>query len=200
MADKSEKKMKKEYFYVLIIFVLIAAMGILLIPQTLNSASQQKVVENVVATYRTLTESDVEALTVKDEGNIYKILLRLKLADGDVLREAYVTKDGRFFSEAGNVFEISNFTATLGKEKSFAECLKEKKFVVFGQKSEPNTLQQLLVIGNFANKVYVDCTGANLQACQQIGISTIPVIFYNDQNYTGVQTRPWIEDLTGCKY
>jgi hypothetical protein len=200
MMDKNEKRMKKEYFYIFIIFVLITAMAFLFVPQMLGYAFQQKVVGSVVATYRALTESDVEALTVKDEGNLYKVLLRLKLADGDVLREAYVTKDGRFFSEAGSVIEISSFTETLGKEKSFAKCLKEKKFVVFGQKSEANTYQQLLILGNFANMVYVDCTGTNLQACQQIGISTIPVIFYNSQNYTGVQTRASIESLTGCKY
>ncbi|MCX6818173.1 MAG: hypothetical protein NTU57_04940 [Candidatus Aenigmarchaeota archaeon] len=200
-SEKAPVKIaKKDAVFMGIILVLAVVLAFTLFQNTITASSQQKVVDSVVATYRTLTESDVEALTVKDEGNLYKILLRLKLADGDVLRETYVTKDGRFFSEAGSVIEISSFMETLDKEKNFADCLKEKKFVLFGQKSEANTYQQLLVIGNFANKVYFDCTGTNLQACQQIGISTIPVIFYNGQNYTGVQTRASIESLTGCKY
>jgi len=194
----SGKNFGKERLYLVIIIALAALAAYMFFQNTIATSSQQAVTENVLSTYKNLTESDAEVLSVKDEGNLYKILLRLKLTDGDVLREVYATKDGRYFSE--NVIDVADFNSRLVKERDFAECLKTKGLIVLGQKSEPNTLQQLLIIGNFANKVYVECSGANLQACQQLGIQMIPTIIYNKMNYTGVQTREWIESLTGCKY
>jgi hypothetical protein len=196
----SKKPAKKDIFYIGAIIILGAIIASMLLQNTLIAGSQQKVLDNVVETYKMLTESDVEVLSTKDEGNLYKLLLRLKIPGGDVLKEVYATKDGRYFSEAGNVIEVSEFMARLERERNFAECLKLQGLLVLGQKSEPNTLQQLLIIGNYANKVYVDCVGANLQACQQIGIQQIPTIIYNRMNYTGVKERAWIEALTGCKY
>jgi hypothetical protein len=196
----SKKPAKKDIAYITIIVVLAFVLVVTVMQNTIMTGSQKQVLDSVEGVYKLMTESDTEVLSVKDEGDLYRIMLRLKLSSGDVLKEVYATKDGRFFSESGNIMEISAFTETLGKEKEFAECLADKKFLVLGQKNEPNTFQQLLIIGNFANKVYVDCSGANLQACQQIGITEIPTILYNRMNYTGVKTLDWIESLTGCKY
>jgi len=196
----SKKPAKKDIAYITIIVVLAFVLVVTVMQNTITTGSQKQVLDSVEGVYKLMTESDTEVLSVKDEGDLYRIMLRLKLAGGDVLKEVYATKDGRFFSESGNIMEISAFTERLGKEKKFAECLADKKFLVLGQKNEPNTFQQLLIIGNFANKVYVDCSGANLQACQQIGITEIPTILYNRMNYTGVKTLDWIESLTGCKY
>lgn len=192
--------MKKDAVYIGVIIVLAVVLAFMLLQNTFASSSQKGVTDSVENVYEMLTEGDAEILTVTDEGSVYRVLMRLKLDTGDVLREVYATKDGRFFSEAGNFIEVSGFMERLEREKSFAECLSGKGFLVLGQSSEPNTVQQLLVIGNFANKVYVDCTGANLQACQQIGIERIPTTLYQQQNYTGIKTREWIESLTGCEY
>lgn len=196
----SGKPVKKDVIYIGVILVLVVILAFMFLQNTLLAGSQKQVVDSVESVYELLTDSDAEVLSVNDEGYVYKVLLRLKLVGGDVLREIYATKDGRFFSEAGNVIEVSSFMERLSREKDFAECLKTKGFIVFGQKSEPNTLQQLLEIGNFANRVYVDCVGANLEACVQLGISEIPTIVYNQMNYTGVKTRAWVESLTGCEY
>lgn len=191
---------RKEMVYIGIIIILAAVLAFNFLQSSLILGSQQKVVEDVGKAYELLTESEVEVLSVKDEGYVYKMLLRLKITGGDVIKEIYATKDGRFFSEAGNVLEVSGFMERLSKERDFAECLRTKGFIVFGQKSQPETLQQLFEIGNFANRVYVDCIGANLEACLQLGIQEIPTIVYNQMNYTGVKTRGWIEGLTGCEY
>ncbi len=190
---------KKDAAYVAAILALAAVLAFGFFQGMLAAGSQQKVLAGIEGVYRNLTESDVEIVQVKDEGYLYRILLRLRLPEGDALREVYSTKDGRFFSEAGNVIELSSFVPRLEGEKRFAECLRAKEFFVLGQKSQPETVQQLLVIGNFANKVFVECSGANLQACLQIGISEIPTVLYDKMNYTGVKDRAWIEDLTGCK-
>lgn len=191
---------KREFLYVVVIIILAAAIGYMFLQNTLVIGSQQSVTEKVTEVYKLLTENELEVLNVEDEGNLYKILLRLKIPSGDVLREVYATKDGKFFSEAGSVFETEGFMDRLTKEKNFVECLKTKGVLVFGQSNEPNTVQQLLIIGNFANKIFVDCVGANLEACQQLGIERIPTIVYEQQQYQGVKTRDWIEGLTGCVY
>jgi hypothetical protein len=194
----AKKPEKRDLIYIGIILILIVILAFTLLQNTITSESQKQVLDSVKSVYELLTESDVEVLSTHDEGSLYRLLLRLKIQGGDVLREVYATKDGRFFSESGNIIEVSGFMERLDKEKNFSECLKAKNFLVLGQKSEPNTLQQLLIIGNYANKVYVDCVGANLQACQQIGVQEIPTILYNRMNYTGVRERAWIEALTGC--
>ncbi len=185
--------------YIGIILVLAVIMAFMFLQNTLIEVSQRQVLDNIKSVYGLLTESEVEVLSVNDEGYLYRILLRLKLSTGDVVREVYATKDGKFFSESGNIIEVSGFMESLSKEKDFTECLRTKGMLVFGQRNEPNTVQQLLIIGNFANKIYVDCVGANLQACQQLGIQEIPTIVFGDQSYTGVKTREWIESLTGCE-
>ena len=68
-----------------------------------------------------------------------------------------------------------------------------------GQTSQPATLSQLEILGNFAYKVYVDCLGANLELCQQLGIEQVPTIFYSDMIYTGTKDLQWFEDTTGCR-
>jgi hypothetical protein len=190
---------KKEMVYIGVILVLVVMLAFMFLQNTFVTGSQKQVLDSVESVYELLTDSDAEVLSVNDEGYVYKVLLRLKLIGGDVLREIYATKDGRFFSESGNVIEVSSFMERLEREKDFAGCLKTKGLLVFGQRSEPNTLQQLLLIGNFANNVYVDCVGANLQACQQLGIQEIPSIVYQDNIYTGVRSVEWIESLTGCE-
>lgn len=197
-----EKVAKKDAVYIGVILVLAVVLALTFLQSTIASSSQQtqqKVLASVENVYRNLTESGVEVVSTKDEGYLYRILLRLKLPEGDVLREVYATKDGRYFSESGNVIEVSSFMDKLDKEKNFADCLKARGLVVVGQKSEPNTLQQLMVIGNFANRVYFECSGDNLQICQQSGIQMIPTIIYNKMNYTGVKNKEWLQSLTGCK-
>lgn len=195
----SGKFERKEMFYIGVIIVLVVVIAFMLFQNTLVTGSQKQVMDSVEDVYELLTESDAEILSAKDEGHVYKILIRLRLATGDVIREIYATKDGKFISEAGNVIEVSGFMDRLERERDFAECLRTKEFILFGQGSEPNTLQQLLMIGNFANRVYVDCVGANLQACQQLGIQEIPSIVYQKNVYTGVKSVEWIESLTGCE-
>ncbi len=194
----SRKPMKKDLVYIGVIVVLVIILAFMFLQNTITAGSQKQVLDSVESVYKMLTEGEVEVLSVKDEGHIYKILIRLKLASGDVIRELYATKDGKFLTE--NIMDVSETLVRLEREKDFAECLSSKGLIVFGQKSEPNTVQQLLTIGNYANKIYVDCTGANLQACQQLGIQQIPSIVYNNQIHTGVKSLEWIESLTGCKF
>ncbi|MEM5871720.1 MAG: hypothetical protein QW051_02495 [Candidatus Aenigmatarchaeota archaeon] len=191
---------KKDLIYILIIIILCIGLVYSIFQTTIKTSSQKQVFDSIKSVYEKLTESEVEVLSSSDEGNLYKLLLRLKLPTGDVLREVYITKDASYISEAQNVFKVSDLSERLDRERNFTECLRSRNFIVFGQSSEPNTIQQLLIIGNYAKKIYVDCVDANLQVCQQLNITQVPTMFYQGKTYVGVKTREWIESLTGCKY
>jgi hypothetical protein len=196
----SKSSVRREPVYIVLILVLAVALAFSFIQNNFVVSSQNEAVENVKDVYELLTESEVEVLKVDDVGSLYNVLLRMKLSTGDMLTEVFASKDGKYFSEAANVIESAGFAERLTREKDFAECLFGKKLLVFGVSNEQNTAQQLLEIGNFATKIYVDCVGTNLQICQQVGIQTIPTIVYEGRNYTGPVTRNWISDLTGCEY
>ncbi len=195
----SNKKIEtKDVFYIaLTIVVILLFLSIHLYNLSLTKV-KDKTAEKIKGVYEMLTERDVEILNIEDKGNLYKILLRLKLDTGDVLKEVYLTKDGLFFSE--DMLNISEFTQNLERQKNFTECLRSNGVIVFGQKNEPNTARQLLIIGNYANKIFVDCSGTNIDMCKKLGIKRIPTVIYKNMNYTGVKPIRWFEALTGCKY
>ncbi len=114
------------------------------------------------------------------------------------MAEAYVTKDGNLI--VNNPVNVTAYMEQLRRVKTFDECLAGKKLAVAGQTTDANTVQQLRVLGNFAYKFYVDCSGANLQMCQQAGIKEIPVTVFDNSSYTGVQPLSFFENLTGCIY
>jgi uncharacterized protein YpmB len=192
------KKGRKDIIYIVIIIVLVLVIASMLLQNVITTGSQQQAIDKLKAVYELITESNVEVLNVEEVSGMFKVLLRTGGTTGDRIEEVYITKDGRLITD--KIIVTEDYKTSLEDQKAFAECLKDKGFLVFGQSNEPNTIQQLQIIGSFSYKIYVDCVDANLQACQQIGIQEIPTIIYNRMNYTGVKTREWIETLTGCKY
>ena len=70
---------------------------------------------------------------------------------------------------------------------------------MFGASNDQASVLQLQILGTFGASVFFDCT-ANLQVCQQLGIQSVPTVIYNSQNYTGLYTQRFFENLTGCMY
>jgi hypothetical protein len=189
--------LKRESAYLLVIAVLAVIIASLLLQNFLVQGSQQQAVDRVKDVYELITENEVEVLTVKEESGLYRILMKVKGTEGDSVQEIYATKDGNLITD--KIINTENYKTNLESQKNFIECMKDKKLLIFGQSNEPNTIQQIQLLGNFAYKVYVDCLGANLQVCQQMGIEQIPTIIYEQKSYTGVKTIEWFESLTGCK-
>lgn len=195
-----EKVSKEKMLYGLIIILAIAVSFLLyqsLIATAQKEAKQKAAVDNVKKIYETLTENPVEVLSVKEESGIYRVFLRTRDAAGNQqVQEILVSIDGALFMD--RAFNTQAFLEKLTKEKAFAECLADKRLLVFGQSGEVNTQTQLQILGSFARKVYVDCVGTNLQLCQQIGITQVPTTVYNNTPYIGVQPLQLYEQLTGC--
>lgn len=189
---------RREIGYVVVIVVLVAAVAFFFLQDTLISGSQNQAVGMVTDVYGLITESDVEVLSVEEMSGMYKLLLRLKGPQGDTLQEIYVSQDGSLITD--KIIITEDYKTSLENQKAFVECLQEKQVLIFGQSNEPNTIQQLQVLGNFAYKIYVDCLGAQLEACQQFGIQAIPSVVYEGKIYQGTQNIEWFESLTGCEF
>jgi len=189
---------RREIGYVVVIVVLLAAVAFLFMQDTLITGSQSNAVGMVTDVYGIITEADVEVLNVEEMSGMYKILLRLKGPQGDTLQEVYVSQDGSLITD--KIIITEDYKTSLENQKAFVECLKEKQVLMFGQSNEPNTIQQLQLLGNFAYKIYVDCLGAQLEACQQIGIQAIPSVVYEGKIYEGTRNIEWFESLTGCEF
>ncbi|MBI4018096.1 MAG: hypothetical protein HY368_00630 [Candidatus Aenigmarchaeota archaeon] len=197
----AEKLIKGRILYG-VIAVLVLALAFLIYSSYISAgqkaAKQEAAVEKVARIYELLTENTVEVLNVKEESGMYRVILATRDAAGSrQVQEVLVSSDGALFTD--RAVNTQALLDRVTKEKAFAECLAEKQVLVFGQSSEVNTQTQLQVIGSFYRKVYVDCTGANLQVCQQVGITQVPTTVYNNTPYIGVQTLQLYEELTGCR-
>jgi hypothetical protein len=189
---------RREIGYVVVIVVLVATIAFFFLQDTLVTGSQSQAVGMVTDVYGLVTESDVEVLSVEEISGMYKLLLRLKGPQGDTLQEVYVSQDGSLITD--KIIITEDYKTSLESQKAFVECLQEKQVLIFGQSNEPNTIQQLQVLGNFAYKIYVDCLGAQLEACQQLGIQAIPSVVYEGKIYQGAQNIDFFESLTGCEF
>jgi hypothetical protein len=188
-------KSRKDLFYIAIILILAAGLSVY-VAMDLTYFGSGNAMDKVVKVYELLSEGKVEVMKTTEESGLYRVVLRVTTANGDSLQEVYVSKDGSIITD--KVIRTDDYQVRLEKEKAFADCLKEKKLLVFGQSNEQNTVNQLMILGNYGYKVYVDCTGANLQACQQLGITQIPTIALESKVYTGVHDLAWFEQTTGC--
>ncbi|MCK4496994.1 MAG: hypothetical protein KAU24_02300 [Candidatus Aenigmarchaeota archaeon] len=189
---------KREIGYIVIILVLVVVIAAMFLQNVLITGSQQQALDKLTAVYELISEAEVEVLSVEEVSGVYKVLLRLRGTLGDTLEEVYVTKDGSLITD--RIIDTEDYKTRLESQKAFAECLKEKNLLVFGQSNEPNTIQQLQILGSFSYKIYMDCVGAQLEACQQLGIEQIPSVVYDGKSYAGVKNIDWFESLTGCEF
>lgn len=189
---------KRETGYIVVIVILVIVIAAMFLQNVMITGSQQQALDKLTDVYELITEAEVEVLSVEEVSGVYKVLLRLKGTLGDTLEEIYVTKDGSLITD--KIIDTEDYKTRLENQKAFTECLKDKNLLVFGQSNEPNTIQQLQILGSFSYKIYVDCVGAQLEACQQLGIQEIPSFVYDGKIYTGVKTIDWFESLTGCEF
>jgi hypothetical protein len=189
---------KKDIVYIVVIAALIVAVVAVAFQDILITDSQQQALGKLKGIYGLITEADVDILSVEEESGLYKVIIRSNGAAGDMVEEVYITKDGSLLTD--KIVITDDYTTTLTKQKAFIECLMDKKLLIFGQSNEPNSIQQLNILGTLSYKIFVDCVGANLEACQQLGIEQIPTIVYENNAYTGAKNIEWFEELTGCGY
>lgn len=190
-----ERVNRKVNIYKLVIVILVIALIIVGLRDFMAFGGSGAVTK-VQDVYELLSEGDVEILKMEEESGLYKVLMRVKTENTDNLQEVYITKDGSLITD--KIIVTEDYRVELERERTFADCLKEKGVLIFGQSTEPNTLSQLNVLGNYAYKVYVDCIGTNLEVCQQLGVTEVPTIVMGNSSVTGVHSLEWFEQISGC--
>ncbi|MEM5875611.1 MAG: hypothetical protein QXW01_03165 [Candidatus Aenigmatarchaeota archaeon] len=198
------KKIEKQFFVGTILGLIIGLSILALVNFGLPLIQKNKVAEDVRKLYEIANPgSSVEIVSIKEEGNLYKILLRINIFGGTNYLETYVTKDGRYLSE--NVIFVRESIDRIERMKKFIDCLFDKNVRIFGAMntnvSEINTATQLQlnILGRYSGKIYVSCDGDAIQQCINIGLTSLPALVYQNQAYYGVFTAEAIANLTGCK-
>jgi len=81
---------------------------------------------------------------------------------------------------------------------SFAECLTEKGFVMYGSQYCGYCAKQRELFGDSFKLVnYVECT-ENEDLCMEKGIQGVPTWFYPEGEISGLQTLKKLSELSGC--
>jgi len=180
---------------VLIIVVVVAFYNF----ASVSAAGEDKAraERNVVELYKVITGGDAEVLKTVEQSGVYKLTVRFKDATGrDTLEDIFVTKDGLFFTNRLVDLEVQK--SLFVNQSSFANCLFNKQVRILGLSNDASTQAQLQALGAFSARLYVDCSGVNLALCQQLNLTRVPVIFYNNQLFQGPQNIQWFEQNVGC--
>lgn len=197
------KSVRRDVLYLGVIIVLVIAVVLLFLQ---SQQAQPAEIQNVKEIYKTLTETEPEILSVKDESGLYKVAVRITDATGrSAVQDVFLTKDGVLFTDQPLV-KVSDYINVLNRQKNFSSCLASKNLVLLGQGDNLPTFQRLL--GLFVARNYLDCTAnqQNLQQCQQLGQQTgieglpAPAIMYNNTIYPGFRDVTFVSSLTGCTF
>ncbi len=187
-----------------ILFALGIVIGYLM-PTIYYQAKSKSVAASVRELYEIANPgSSVEIVAVKDEGNMFKIILKLTDARGSFYREVYVSKDGKFLTE-GVIF-VKESLERMKKLRDFVDCLYDSGLRIYGILNRTQSPQaalatslQLNLLGRYSPKLLVSCDGVALQNCMKAGVTSFPSIVYQGKVYAGVKSVEWLSQLTGCQ-
>ncbi|GEM_PF-3600079 len=181
-----------------VVVLVLVIIGLLVFnPFAMASGDRAKAEENVKELYKVITGSDVEILKTTEQNGVYKIAVRFRNANGqDTVQDVFVTKDGMYFTD--RLLGLQEQKLLLTNQSAFAECLFSNQVRVFGLSTDAITQAQLQVLGAFSGRLYVDCAGQNLAICQQLNITTVPVIYNNGTLAQGPLNLGWFEQNVGC--
>ncbi|MBI2971520.1 MAG: hypothetical protein HYY37_03855 [Candidatus Aenigmarchaeota archaeon] len=195
----AQQIISRDKLYIGIIVMLAAIAGYLFL-QAPAAEAVPSVTSSVKDVYSLLTEREAEIMAVKEESGLYKVTVKYPDTRGqNVVQDVYLTKDGALMANPlspNALVRVNETTRGLTVAKQFAECLSDKKLIVFGKDNDLLSLQQLL--GYYAYKIYVDCS-QNTQLCQQVGVTQTPLTMYGNTTYRGLPLAREAAELTGCQ-
>ncbi|MCD6371455.1 MAG: hypothetical protein J7L39_01945 [Candidatus Aenigmarchaeota archaeon] len=174
-------------------------------PSLLSEIQRGQITENVKRLYELANPGVMVSVeSVKDMGNLYKILLKVVSNTGTNYIETYVTKDGKYLTQT--LIFVEESIKSISSLKSFVECLNSKGVKIYGitnSSQSPQgasaTLLQLNILGRYSSQIYVPCDGPYVQNCIDANVNQVPSVVYEGNVYPGVKTIEWFEQLTGCK-
>ena len=194
-------KGKTDYRYIIVIIVLLGVIAMMLtgnniIPSASANQGTSNAEKNIIDLYKIAFGSDVEVMKTVEQGGLYKVTVRLKDSTGrDMLQDIFVTKDGMYYTNA--LVDLQSQKTALASQSSFAQCLIEKQVKIIGTAADTSTQAQLQALGTFSGSLLFDCN-SNAAICQQLNITTIPMIFISNQLVQGPQNTEWFIQATGC--
>jgi hypothetical protein len=194
---ESGQKSRERLYLGLIIVLAVALISLTGMQGMLIGGNQQAAEQNVLGLYSVLTGSNPEIASIKEESGMYKALVKIPSSTGDPsYQEIYVTRDGRLLTD--RLVSIEEYKDSLLRSKNFTQCLYDRGVTIVGLSSNNYTVMQVQLLGDFGSRLFFDCS-SNMEVCQQLNISVVPSIIYNNTVYEGLKTVGWFEETTGCK-
>jgi len=181
---------------VLLAVVVLTGLGFVSFSLGLPKSEVSKRLKNLYELANPGTE--VEVLTISEEGGLYKALLKATGVGGLSYTEVYVTKDGKMLTQ--NIILVEQSIEQIKKLKDFVDCLDGKGVKIYGINNHTATLLQFNILGIYSAKLYVSCDGALLQNCISANVTQVPSVVFGGRIEPGVKTIEWFEQVTGCKF
>lgn len=195
----------KKYLKTIFLVIFGGIIGIFLY-EFIKSIFEVKNVEIEVKRFYELLmpNSVVSVESVKKDGEMYKVLVKVILNNNINYYEAWVSRDLNILVE--NVVYLKSSVVNLEKYKKFVECLRDKGLRIYGLLDFQNysqaatlTSYQLNILGRYSYLIFVNCDGEMLNSCISYGINQFPAVMYNNEIYFGLKDINWFSNITGCK-
>ncbi len=131
-----------------------------------------------------------------DKGELYKLIISVN----GQLSELWVTKDGSLL--LSNPIHIDSYITEMSRRSAWFDCLSASGLRMYGSTDVNATLLQIQLLGGSAylDKIYIGCEGQAITNCLEKNITEVPTWVLGNQNWTGVQTMAWVENVSGCVY
>lgn len=190
----------------LLLIILGIIIGIFSFQTVGNFLEVENIKVNTQKFYELLIPNSIVSVeSVKKEGEMYKVLIKLILNNNVNYIEAWVSRDSNILVEG--VIYLRDSIKTLEKYKKFIECLNNKGVKIYGLLDSQNypdaallTSRQLNLLGRYSYLIFVSCDGDMMQTCVNSGITQFPAVVYDNKVYFGVGDIEWFSNLTGCKF
>lgn len=181
----------------MIVLVIGFSVG-LMAPYIYHEAIKPGVSDKVRSFYEIAFPGVIASIeSIKDDGGLYKVLLKLNDGQNTEFVESYVTKDGSLITD--QAINLDDSISQLERSRDFVNCLFDSGVRIFGVSNHTASLLQLNILGLYSPRLFVSCEGENAAACVQAGISEVPTSLVGNFTQVGVQTAEWFAENTGCR-
>ena len=161
--------------------------------------SREELVRGIAAVieevYSLISGQPIDVIEVRNDPHLWRVVFRARVPES---REqvVYVTRDGRYLIES--LIDLPKRRDQLIGDKRFANCLKSRGVRIFADPKMPETRKQLEALGIFSKSLVINCAVAP-ENCKKLGVTALPAVAMGNRVTPGVQTRAWVETLSGCK-
>lgn len=167
----------------------------------MDNVSGQEAGQQLVSTLQKQTGQQYNLVKVDEKSGLYRVRVENPSSQ---LQTYYVTRDGSLFTNT--VTNLNRVNSLLNAQDEFASCLANRDVRLYGNSSQRATVLQVQLLSQAmgsrnVNSIYRNVNNPqNLRQAAQLGITTVPSMYYNGSTLDGVNNLNRIQQFTGCSF